>query len=769
LTSVWGLTLTYQPCHGEGAGDSAKVAAGRAGQDDPVRRVSDIEALGRWVIDHYADSESARYGILDATKAPYSADPTGRQDATQALQQALKDARDARLITYLPGGTYRVSDTLTCIQGQVRRDQWAFGEADPAVKDVSYDFPCVLMGSRTANRSQIVLASGSRGFGDPQRPKPVIYFWARGASWGAPPDPNQPVPNISFNQMIVDVDISLGRGNVGAIGIDHQAAQGSVIEDVTVDASGALAGIQKAPGSGGGIHGLTVLGGRYGLLLRGSPSEDPFWRGAQPVPVVSNLTLKGQTERAIFYDGRGPLTVVGGWIEGAGVQAQSPRDQPWNGAMNFVDTVFHIQTGTCAITSNHSVFLHEVYFEYPKGIACVEGQPRLEGLPQHWTHIEEYVAAATLQYPQRLGGATRRDAVYLDGQPAPAQSSVRMDSSAPPADLQSRHALPQLPPWNDSRVANVQAAPYGAKGDGMADDAPAIQRAIDEHEAVFLPKGQYKLSRPLMLKSHTRLFGLTNILSVLSPMMQSPEYRHPGHPAPIIDTVDDAYASTYLAFLELLVPVADPAAYALRWRVGRASVVRDVNPLPTFWDPNAPPRFHAMIRIEASGGGRWYDLDEHVDWWNQGPDYRHLLVDGTREPLAFYMLNPEHASSEAQVEFRDAQNVNVYSLKGEGMFTTVWMRKCRAVRIYGYGGVGAPRRSRPMFRIETSEDFLLANIDPETLDLEDSEGWSALGIPSDPREWILISDSPGTPKAPIELHGIDQVALYKRGNPYSGP
>jgi len=70
------------------------------------------------------------------------------------------------------------------------------------------------------------------------------------------------------------------------------------------------------------------------------------------------------------------------------------------------------------------------------------------------------------------------------------------------------------------------------------------------------------------------------------------------------------------------------------------------------------------------------------------------LIDGTREPLSFYMLNPEHAVSEAQVEFRNAQNISVYSLKGEGLFTSLWMRNCSGVRIYGYGGIAAPRPDR---------------------------------------------------------------------------
>ena len=238
-----------------------------------MRRRSTVEALGRLIVDRYADQELARLGVVDVTRAPYLAHPEGRRDSTAAIQQAMKDARDAHLITYLPPGSYRVFDTITCVEGVVTRDHRSVGGDNPSplssltasngLEYLSDTFPYILMGSRTGQRSRIVLASHSPGFGDTRTPKPVVHFWARSVSewpawWprdeGDPPSPYLPEPAISYNQMIVDVDLSLGEGNPGAVGIDHQGAQGSAIEDVTVDATGAFAGIRRSPGSGGGVH-----------------------------------------------------------------------------------------------------------------------------------------------------------------------------------------------------------------------------------------------------------------------------------------------------------------------------------------------------------------------------------------------------------------------------------------------------------------------------------------------------------------------------------
>ena len=51
-------------------------------------------------------------GIINPTAAPYFADPTGKVDATRALQAALRDARNGSRTVMLPHGVYRVLGTL---------------------------------------------------------------------------------------------------------------------------------------------------------------------------------------------------------------------------------------------------------------------------------------------------------------------------------------------------------------------------------------------------------------------------------------------------------------------------------------------------------------------------------------------------------------------------------------------------------------------------------------------------------------------------------
>ena len=48
---------------------------------------------------------------------------------------------------------------------------------------------------------------------------------------------------------------------------------------------------------------------------------------------------------------------------------------------------------------------------------------------------------------------------------------------------------------------NVKDAPYNAKGDGIAADHEAIQKALDKKRNVFIPAGTYNCRRPLTVYS----------------------------------------------------------------------------------------------------------------------------------------------------------------------------------------------------------------------------------------------------------------------------
>ncbi len=706
----------------------------------PIRSESEIREAGRLILANLGDQKRAALGFLDVTQAPYRADPTGKQDSTDAIQRAVSDARDAQLVTYLPAGRYLVSDTIEGVMGTVKWDHWPYaGQSDPWVAFASFNYPCVIVGPSEGARATIVLADHAAGFHDPKKPKPVIHFWARRET-GPAPVPNESQPSINFNQKVLSVDFDLGRGNPGAAAIDHRGAEGSTIEDVSVQATGAFAGILSIPGSGGASHAIRVTGGRFGLYLTGT----------QPSPLVSDVVLREQTEASVYYGGRGSLTLVGVDIQGAPIRGILGVSR-WDGGINIIDCIVRVSGREPAISTPRSVVLDNVWFENVDTLVRIADQPALAGNPTGWTHVLRAAWSGTVKTPGYLGGDLRQDPIWINGKRRESPLVKSQDSGPPSDQLLIRHRFPRPPNWFSPKAANVRSEPWHAAGDGTKDDTAALQRAIDANDLVFLPKGSYRISEPLRLREKTRLFGVTNLISVITPMPGSSAFSDVGHPLPLIETVNSATAQTMLAMVKLELPVTNPAVFGLHWQAGRDSVVRNIYPIRTVWHPDAPAIGQPMVVIDHNGGGRWYS-QTLLGWWAQGPDYRHLLVQGTREPLRFYHIDPLHARSEAIVELKDAHNIDIYSMKGEGSYTVIAMEGCSHVRLFGYSGNAAMRPGWPLFRLDRCSDITLAGIYPQ---LAATSGVGALHLGYDPRTWFILCDGK------LAIPGDAQFALYQ--------
>ena len=644
----------------------------------------------------------AAMGIVDATAAPFSADPTGGTDSTAAIRRAVDFARDHQMVLFFPAGTYRISDTIECRQKLTVRGNGRLVGAPL--------FPCALVGSaRPGKRSVFHLAPNSRGFGDPTRRKIVVHIV--NCNYGGDKrdfdrGPLVPQANISFNQIFADIDIVIGEGNGGAVGIRMQAAEGSSIQNVAIDATHGHTGMLGAAGSGGSHHNLTVRGGRIGIDTRGYPPEfREDGTGTQPTPTMAHVTLLGQTEAALVNRSRGPLIAVGWEIDfpGPGPAIRTERDwpgAPGNGGLALVDSVVRLagQGGGALIAAEKSFYLRNVHLHGAETVA--EGVP---GHRQGWLHVEEL--AYPIQ-PRPFKGFDLSESVYLDGK-RQTTPYARLTRDVPPPDgFRRRHIWnDSFPSWQTPGVANVKDARYGAVGDSMADDTAALQRAIDENEVVFLPKGYYRVTDTLRLRPRTKLIGVAHHLSTILARPPYGALAAGSPPRPLVETADTAEADTVLAFVGILLAAeADTATiaahggklpfYALHWRCGGTSVVRSPQiargRLHGF--PNRPipgqgsfAYGHPAVRISGHGGGRWYNFFIH-GLATESDEYRHILVDGARGPLSFYHLHAQHADSFAQCEIRDSRDVSIYGVKSEYQTRFLTASGTSSLRLFGHGG-----------------------------------------------------------------------------------
>ena len=80
------------------------------------------------------------------------------------------------------------------------------------------------------------------------------------------------------------------------------------------------------------------------------------------------------------------------------------------------------------------------------------------------------------------------------------------------ASLASLPFQPVLPGTTRRTIAGklgetVSVKDFGAVGDGVADDSAAFQAALDQHGAIHVPAGTYRLDSEIQVKPRRRLFG----------------------------------------------------------------------------------------------------------------------------------------------------------------------------------------------------------------------------------------------------------------------
>ncbi len=704
------------------------------------------------VPDSLNKNKFAHLGLVDVTAAPFYADPSGMKDSTRAIQEAINLARDYQMVCYFPLGTYKVSETLSCIQGYYQRQNGKIGS--------SRNFFCSLMGSRTVpgKRPKIFLAPDSYGFNNPNKPKYVLHYWTRSHKRGV----NKHQPNIAYNQKFTNIDIEIGDGNSGAIGIRLRGAEGSGISDSTIDVTHGLTGVSGGSGSGGSHANVTVIGGKIGMDLRET----------QPTPVLVGITLIGQTETALIYGGRQTLSAVGLKIitktQGPVIKIEPMHKVFFNGPICIIDSEINFESqhkkNIVISTNNRSTYFNNIYVKNANRIFEYSDGSEIKANPVGWIRIKEYAGRIK---PNKWKRMQYDHKIYINGTITQNNISEYEFDKEPPANLRTKHFWDiNFPFWDSIGSVNVKAPPYNAKGDGFSDDTLALQRAINDNEIVFFPKGFYRVKRTIKLKLNSKLVGIDPRFSTIMIRDKEGFFEDSKNPKPLIETANVKDAETILNCIGIYIPLEVPGAYALKWQCGGASILRATKPrLHSFvgfgkkfnWSLREKP----LSIITENGGGKWFN--QFGEFPVKSPDYRHILVDHAIGPLSFYMLQSQYAISDATCEIRNSEQINIFGLKGEGSAPIIRVENSNHIRIFGYGGNGAPLGDHSIFELRNVDNFLIAN----ALDcprLETKNFAPIVGPGRDPTEWHIITEATKDGRV-IKTAPLERPVLYKRGVP----
>lgn len=722
----------------------------------------------------------------------FGADPTGVTDSTEAIQTAINEARDNNRVLWFPGGVYTVSDRLEVDQ-----------------PDNNASFPGVLMGSTVdpMNRSRIRLAPNSPGFNDPNNRRVVLHYFNRGTA------DNEGGTTDLYSQAIVGIDFEIGEGNNGAVALRMQGAEGCTIEDVLIDLTqGGHTGIWGIPGSGGATHGVTIIGGVYGIDTR---TRSLAGGGSQPSPVVTGSNFINQSERAVFATARGSLVMVGCHFErstpGPIIRMQGNwAGQPFDGSFQLIDCSIEYNSYASINTvidfsgSGRSFYFDNVYIRNARRVLLPDAPANSSG----WTHFNRL---AIHQQPASRGWGQPAEPVYINGL---LHGDIFVDSTddvAPPVDLLSRHRFPtDFPTWESPGIVNVHD--LGAVGDGVTDNWEVLQQAIDNYEVIFLPVGSYAVSRTLKLKADSKIIGshptFTDIRAISTVANRFNGLADGDPDAPIIQSADLANADTILAFFQIrrIFPLAQhnptpPGNFALEWRSGGNSLLRQLkvesrtstnfrpdfaainfygintveNPIDTFHPQQsfpdgmwAWPNDHPNVLITGNGGGRWFTF-----WFHGRQGLREntpfLLVKNTREPLHMYHVHLQQQDSRNHAEFINAHNVSVYNTKGELKGSLLYFEDCDNVRVFGNGGLTSPDPSyNPPFLIRfiNSNNFLISG-QSDTINEGETRWIGGIydrWIHANIREFSILQDF-AEGREEIILPYQHRPILYLRGEP----
>ncbi|MEI6075896.1 MAG: glycosyl hydrolase family 28-related protein, partial [Verrucomicrobiota bacterium] len=744
-----------------------------------------------------------RYGLgyLVVTYYPgVTNDGTG--DCRAGIQAALDHAflanynfqstgTNRALAVFFPPGTYQISDILECYQWEpTNQTQLVNG------------FHMVVGSTEGTNRPVIKLATGAINYQDSLHPRQMISFRRfQGGYSAAPnvPSPSVPVPDpMSTPAGYTDAAGTLFWGelrnldfdcnhNPGAVGATLEGCQSCAIANVRVDATGAYAGFCALPGAGSCSANIEVEGGQFGIIHGHYPELGINISGSSG-PVIAGLKLQNQTAQAMkVYDNVSPISVVGFQITGSKSIVTMPGT--WNllaGSLTLVDGQIGISGGTNMVAIDNSfniygnngrnLYLRNVYVTGTTNL--VLSKSTMTTGSGTWSWIKEYSYQNTYNNPSvpPNTGYTNGD-IYLESyslingvitnylNPFPVLPNIVTNSGPPPPDLVSRHLWASFPSYNGAtNDPPTVLVSTNAGWNNTNDDTVTLQTAINQatntpyNGRVFLPGGNYFITNTLTLCPNTVLMGAGWENSVIN---VNPKWQPTTGEVPMLQTVDDANATTTLAWLSVVTRRAYSAIEtnysrfnAVNWRAGGNSLNLDAEMVEPYNNPayaNTQPRSH--IKITGNGGGHWYTLGlDSYGTWATNRLFRKLTISGTSQPLWFYGFNIEHGSGDEEVDIFNSSNVRMVGWKREGNNALLVISNSSNIGLYTAGCLRYQQLTSAFQVLGASTNILMANIGVQDV---------SAGFVIKPTDTMLNEAITGQPTNVISWPNM--VSLYKRG------
>ena len=145
----------------------------------------------------------------------------------------------------------------------------------------------------------------------------------------------------------------------------------------------------------------------------------------------------------------------------------------------------------------------------------------------------------------------------------------------------------------------------------------------------------------------------------------------------------------------------------------------------------------------------------------ENPGYRHILIQGTRNPIHFYSFVLEYPLSESQCEIVDTQNVTIFGLKAEGAARVIDVKNSQDLCIFGYSGLASAKPGTSLMVFDGCHDFMVTNVVPRFFQAKGAKFEKGFIQHYDADKWFAILEN--TRGAAFKTKVFERPVLYKNG------
>jgi Pectate lyase superfamily protein/SMP-30/Gluconolactonase/LRE-like region len=578
------------------------------------------------------------------TRANFPVRGDGVADDTAAIQQAIDKVHEttSQGILFVPEGRYRLTRTIHV---------W------PGIRVIGHG----------ATRPVLLLGPNTPGYQNRDQENLMVFFAGRRPGFGRGGDANRrrdpgngPVPDANpgtFYSALSNIDMEIGDGNPGAVGVRAHYAQHCFLAHMDFRIGSGLAGIHEAGNVAEDVH---FHGGQYGIWTR-TPS--PSWQFT-----VVDGTFEGQRQAAIQERAAG-LTLIRPHFKNVptaiAIDTGFPDDL-WVKDARLEDISGPAVSIGLENNARTQINLEGVVCQRVPVFAAFAQSGRKVAGPASIYEVKEFSYGLTFARPDRAPRFSDTFAATpLDAMPA----AVKSD-------------LPDLPP----RGGWVNVRSLGAKGDGATDDTEALRRAIAQHSTLYFPSGRYVVKDTIALKANTVLIGLHPSTTQIDLLDSTPAFQGVGPPRALIEAPRGG--TNIMVGIGLYTNGINPRAVAAKWMAGKDSMMNDVRFLGGHGtmkadgtretpynnthsaDPDLNRRWdgqYPSLWVTDGGGGTFFDIWTPSTFAQAG-----MLISNTSTEGRIYEMSSEHHVRN-EIQLHNVSNWQIYALqteeeRGEGGF-----------------------------------------------------------------------------------------------------